>query len=131
MVARKVVVRLKPNSLAEFTELMECEIVPWLRKQEGFLGLTILPVPEGSEVATISFWDQKWSVQAYNSSGYPEVLKILAKLMDGVPCFETFDVASSTFQRNALPQPPEPGNLVQPIVVGRHESPKSSLFLLA
>ncbi len=64
MVARKVVVHLKPNSLAEFTELMECEIVPWLRKQEGFLGLTILPVPEGSEVATISFWDHKWNVQA-------------------------------------------------------------------
>ena len=43
MVARKVVVRLKPNSLTEFTEIMECEIVPWLRKQEGFVGLTILP----------------------------------------------------------------------------------------
>ena len=78
MVARKVVVYLKPNSLAEFTELMECEIVPWLRKQEGFLGLTILPVAEGSEVATISFWDHKWNVQAYNSRGYPDVLKTLA-----------------------------------------------------
>ena len=100
MVARKVVVRLKPNSLTEFTEIMECEIVPWLRKQEGFVGLTILPVPEGSEVATISFRDHKWNVQAYNSCGYPEVLKILTKLLDGVPCFETFNVARSTFQKS-------------------------------
>ena len=104
MVARKVVVRLKPNSLTEFKDLMECEIVPWLRKQEGFLGLIILPLPEGSEVATISFWDHKWNVPAHISSGHPQVLKILAKVLDGVPCFETFDVASSTFQRNALPQ---------------------------
>ena len=131
MVARKVLVHLKPNSLTEFTELMECEIVPWLRKQEGFLGLTIVPVPEGSEVATISFWDHKWNVQGYNSPGYPEVLKILAKLLDGVPCFETFDVVSSSFQSNALPQSPEPGSLGQPVVVGLGESPKPSALLLS
>lgn len=107
MVARRVVVRLKPNSLTEFMEVMECEIVPWLRTQEGFLDLTILPVPGGSEVATISFWDHKSNLQAYSSSGCPEVLKTLAKLLDGVSCFETFDVANSTFQENVVPQQPE------------------------
>ena len=35
MFARKVAARLKPNSLTEFTNLMECEILSWLRKQEG------------------------------------------------------------------------------------------------
>lgn len=69
--------------------------------------------PRGREVATISFWDHKGNVEAYNSSCYPEVLKILAKLLDGTPYVKTFDVVSSTFQRVALAPPPEAENLVQ------------------
>lgn len=99
MVARKVAARLKPNSLTEFTNLMEREILPWLRKQEGFLDLITLAVPNGNEVATISFWDEKENAQSYNSSGYPEALKVLAKLLDGTPYVKTFDVVSSTFQK--------------------------------
>jgi hypothetical protein len=113
MFARKVAVRLKPNSLTKFTNLMECEILPWLRQQEGFLDLITLAVPDGREVATISFWDHQGNAQAYNSSGYPEVLKILGKLLDGAPYIKTFDVAGSTFQRVALARPPEAENLVQ------------------
>jgi hypothetical protein len=113
MIARKVTVRLKPNSLTEFTNLMDCEILPWLRKQEGFLDLITLAVPGGREVATISFWDQKGNAQAYSASGYPEVLKILGKLLDGTPYVKTFDVVSSTFQGVALARPPEGENLGQ------------------
>ena len=113
MIARKVAARLKPDSVREFTNLMEYEILPWLRKQEGFLDLITLAVPGGREVATISFWDHKGNVQAYNSSGYPEGLKILARLLDGTPYVKTFDVVSSTFQRVALAQPWEAENLVQ------------------
>jgi hypothetical protein len=101
MIARKVAVRLKPNSLTEFTNLMEGEILPWLRKQEGFLDLITLAVPDGREVATISFWDQKGNAQAYSPSGYPEVAKILGKL----------NVVSSTFQGVAPARPPEAENL--------------------
>ena len=105
MVARKVAACLKPNSLREFTNLMEREVLPWLRKQEGFLDLIILAVPHCREVATISFWDDKGNAQAYDSGGYPEALKILAKLLDGTPYVKTFDVVSSTFQGVALAQP--------------------------
>jgi heme-degrading monooxygenase HmoA len=113
MFARKVATHLKPNSLTEFTNLMEHEILPWLRKQEGFLDLITLAVPDGREVATISFWDHQGNAEAYNSSGYPEVLKILGKLLDGTPYVKTFDVVGSTFQRVALARPPEAENLVQ------------------
>jgi heme-degrading monooxygenase HmoA len=98
MFARKVAVLLKPNSLQEFTNLMECEILPWLRKQEGFLDLIVLAVRDSREVATISFWDHQANAEAYSASGYPEVLEILQRLLDGVPYLKTFDVVSSTFQ---------------------------------
>ena len=83
MFARQVSVNLKPKTLAEFTKTMESEILPWLREQEGFLDLIALADPGGEEVVAISFWDQKENAQAYNSTGYPEVLKILRKLLEG------------------------------------------------
>jgi hypothetical protein len=106
MFARKVSVRLKPDSLQLFASLVECKILPWLRKQEGFLDLIILALPDGSEVSTISFWDQEANAQADNSSGYPEVVQILEELLDEIPYVKTFQVVSSTFQTiTRVPQP--------------------------
>jgi len=113
MFARKVAARLKPNSLTEFINLLEREILPWLRKQEGFLDLITLAVPDGMEVATISFWDHKGDTQAYNSSDCPEVLKMLGSILDGTPYVKTFEVVRSTFQRGARVRPTEAENLVQ------------------
>ncbi len=110
MFARKVAARLKPNSLTEFTNLMKREILPWLRKQDGFLDLITLAVPDGREVATISFWDRQGNAQAYSAVGYPEALKVLGKLLDGPPYVKTFDVVGSTLQTFALVQPPETEN---------------------
>ena len=105
MFARKVAVRLKQHSLREFTVLMDCEILPWLRQQPGFLDLITLAAPDDCEVATISFWDQEGSAQVYNSSGYPEALKMLEKLLDGKPYVKTFNVVGSTLQKISPGQP--------------------------
>jgi hypothetical protein len=113
MFARKVAARLKPNSLTEFTNLMEREILPWLRKREGFLDLIILVAPDGREVATISFWDHKGNAEAYNAGGYPEVLKLLEQLLDGAPYVKTFDVVGTTFLMAGLAPRPEAENLIQ------------------
>jgi hypothetical protein len=113
MFARKVAARLKPDSLTKFTNLMEREILPWLRTQEGFLDLIILAVPDSREVATISFWDHPGNAQVYNSSGYLAVLKILQELLDGTPYVKTFEVVSSTFQNAALARSPEAENMAQ------------------
>lgn len=96
MFARKVAARLKPNSLTEFSNLMECEILPWLRRQKGFLDLIVMAAPDGREVAALSFWDRRENAQAYNSCGYPEALKTLEELLDGTPYVKTFDVVGST-----------------------------------
>jgi hypothetical protein len=101
MFARKVAARLKPDSLTEFTNLVEREILPWLRRQEGFVDLITLAAPDGTEVATISFWNQRRDAQAFDSTGYPEALRILGELLDGSPYVKTFDVVSSTLQRVA------------------------------
>jgi heme-degrading monooxygenase HmoA len=113
MFARKVAVRLKPNSLPQFTNLVDGQILPWLRKQEGFLDLITLAVPDGSEVATISFWDHEGNAQAFNSNGYPEALKLLEKLLDGIPYVKAFTVVSSTLHKVAPAQATAARNRVE------------------
>jgi hypothetical protein len=107
MFARKVAALLKPNSLSEFTNLIETNILPWLQKQDGFLDLITLAVPNSDEVATISFWDHQANADAYHTSGYPEVMEILERLLDGTPYVKTFEVVGSTLQRIA-PVGPSP-----------------------
>jgi hypothetical protein len=97
MFVRKVTARLNPNSLTKFTELVESEILPWLRKQQGFLHLLILASGDGREVTAISFWDRELDAQLYHSNGYPETLEMLTELLDGRPYVKTFDVVGSTF----------------------------------
>ena len=98
MFARKVAARLKPNSLTKFVEVIECEVLPWLRTQEGFLDLIILATPEGSEVTTISFWDHQDSVQVCHSRDYPQVLRVLEDLLESAPYVKTFEVIGSTLE---------------------------------
>ncbi len=98
MFARKVSVRLKQDCLDEFVSMIEDQIVPWLRQQRGFLDLIMLAQPDGSEVATISFWDHEGNANAYAEGGYPQLLEILGKMLDGLPYVKTFLVVSSTLQ---------------------------------
>jgi hypothetical protein len=102
MFARKVTARLKPNSLREFTNLVESAILPWLHTQKGFLDLITLVAPDGSEVTAISFWDHREDAQAYNYGGYPQVLKLLGDLLDSSPYVKTFEVITSTLESGPL-----------------------------
>jgi hypothetical protein len=94
--ARIVTMRLKPNTGAEFTQTIEKRILPMLRKQKGFRDEMTFLMPGGTEAVGISMWDQKEQAEAYNSGGYPEVLRELAKVVDGTPRVQTCEVANST-----------------------------------
>jgi quinol monooxygenase YgiN len=101
MFARSVTFRLKPHSIAAFTKLIEDETLPLLRRQKGFQDEITLFVPGGRDALGISLWDEKDSAEAYNSQGYPDVLKALRKLLEGTPQVHTYEVANSTFHKIA------------------------------
>jgi hypothetical protein len=88
--------KLKANSVAEFNRIIENEVLPLLRKQKGFRDEIIFIAPERSEAIGNSFWDTKADAQAYNSTGYPELLKTLSTVVEGTPTVETFEVSNST-----------------------------------
>src|SRR5438477_12927215 len=102
MFARNVSIRLKPNSVAEFTKTLENEVIPLLRKQKGFQDEITFVVPGGTEAFGISFWDNSANAEAYNRETYPEVAKILARVVEGTPKVETYEVANSTFHKIAV-----------------------------
>jgi hypothetical protein len=101
MFARRVSMNLKANSTVEFIQLLEKEVIPMLRKQSGFRDEITFVVPGGTEAFGVSLWDNKQSADTYNRGPYAEVTKILAKLVDGTPRVETFEVANSTFHKIA------------------------------
>jgi hypothetical protein len=59
MFARKVSLQLKPNSVAAFTQIIEKDIIPLLRQQQGFQDEIAFVVPGGPEAVAISVWDQQ------------------------------------------------------------------------
>ncbi len=101
MFARSVSLRLKPNTLSEFTRIFDKEVLPMLQKQSGFRDEILFAVPGGLDVVAISLWDTKDYAEAYNTAGYPEVLKILDKVLDGTPKVQISDVISSTIHKPA------------------------------
>lgn len=101
MFARSVSIHLKPNSVAEFTQLIERESLPTLRKQKGFQDEITFVVPGGSEAVAISLWDKKENAEAYSRDAYPGVLKTLGKVVEGTPQVRTYEVCNSTFHKIA------------------------------
>ncbi len=102
MFARTVSLRLKPNTLSEFTRIFDKDVIPMLQKQSGFQDEITFAAPGGLDVVAISLWDAKDSAEAYNTAGYPEVLKILDKVLDGTPKVQVSDVISSTIHKPAV-----------------------------
>ena len=96
MFARKVTMQLKPNGVAEFTRRMEKEVLPLLRKQNGFQDEMTFIATDDREAFGISLWDRKESAETYHRGSYPEVAKILATVIEGTPQVGTYEVASST-----------------------------------
>ena len=101
MFARSISMRLKPNSVAEFNKALENEVLPLLRKQKGFQDELVLVSSNGTEAVGISLWDQKDSAEAYNRTAYPEVQKLLSKVIEGTPQVQTYEVSTSTLQKTA------------------------------
>src|ERR1700694_934742 len=99
MFARRVSLNLKPNTKAEFTQQLDKEIIPILRKQKGFQDEITFVVPSGKEAFGISLWDNKDSAEAYNLRAYLEVAKLLSKVVDGPPGVEPYEVSNPTFHR--------------------------------
>ncbi len=102
MFARNISIHLKSNMLSDYTRVFDKDVLPLLRKQNGFKDEITLAGPGGVDVTTISLWESKKDADTYNTNTYPTVLKTLARFIEGTPQVHTYDVVSSTFEMNAV-----------------------------
>ena len=102
MFARNVSIHLKPNTLSDYTQTFEKEVLPLLRKQNGFKDEITFAAPSGVDVTAISLWENKADAEAYNTNTYPQVLKTMARFIEGTPKVQTSDVVTSTFHKIAV-----------------------------
>ncbi len=92
MYARNAHFRVKSLDLAaEFARILENEILPLLRKQQGFKGEITLSNPGNLERISISLWENESNAAAYDANIYPQVLKILSPVIDGTPKIRIFE----------------------------------------
>src|ERR1700680_574919 len=104
MFARNVSIQLKSNMLSDYTRTFEKDILPLLRKQKGFTDEITLSNPNSLDAIAISLWENRADAEAYNTNTYPEVLKTLARMIDGTPKVQKFESVTSTFIKVALAQ---------------------------
>ena len=102
MFARNVSFHLKSNTLSDYTHTFENEVLPLLRKQKGFKDEITLAGQGGIDVTAISLWENKADADAYNTNTYPQVLKTMARFIEGTPKVQTSDVVNSTFHKIAV-----------------------------
>jgi hypothetical protein len=102
MFARNVSIHVKASTLADFTRTFDKDVLPLLRKQNGFKDQITLAGPGGVDVIAISLWENKHDADTYNTNTYPQVLKTLAKFIEGTPQVHTFDVVTSTLHQREL-----------------------------
>src|ERR1700752_4359108 len=103
MFARRVYMHLKPNSVEEFTQRMNNEVIPLLRKQKGFQDEITFVAPGGTDAFGISLWENAENAEAYHREGYAPVMKLLSRGVEGTPQVKTYEVCNSTFHKVATP----------------------------
>ena len=87
-IARSVRFEIAPNKSEEFHTLFRNEILPTLKKQDGFKDELLLV--QDQHVLAISVWNDMDSARKYESVTYPQLDKALRPVMSGKATVETF-----------------------------------------
>lgn len=101
MFARIVTMPLKADGTSEFANVIEKDVIPQLRAHKGFLDEIALVTSDGKVGFGISFWDSKESAEAYNRSGYGEVMKTLERVISEPTQLQLCEVTNSTAHKIA------------------------------
>ena len=95
MFARNVTLHVKPNQSKAVASKIDKEVLPILRKANGFRDLITMS-RDNDETVGISLWNTKEQADAYSKDTFPQVAKILEPLITGAPEVRTYEVSGST-----------------------------------
>lgn len=87
-IARSVRFDIAADKNEEFHTLFRNEVLPILKKQDGFRDELLLV--QDQHVLAISLWNDMDSARKYESATYPQLDKALRPIMTGKATVETF-----------------------------------------
>jgi heme-degrading monooxygenase HmoA len=87
-VARSVRFDIATDKNEEFHKLFKNEVLPILKKQDGFKNELLLV--QDQHVLAISVWNNDDSARKYESATYPQLDKALRPVMSGKATVETY-----------------------------------------
>jgi hypothetical protein len=87
-VARSVRFDIATDKNEEFHSLFKNEVLPVLKKQDGFKDELLLV--QDQHVLAISVWNNMDSARKYETATYPQLDRTLRPVMSGRPTVETF-----------------------------------------
>ncbi len=100
MFTRVVEARIKAGRAKEFSATFNEQVLPFLKKQPGFLEeITLFSTTDPERVLALSFWQTEADATRYNTEQYPTVGDILSPVLETMPKIETFEVDTSTISK--------------------------------
>lgn len=97
MYARMVKGQFKPEKFDFVTRTLENEVIPLLKKQQGFRDELSFFAKDMKEGYAISFWDNKADLEKYEREVYPKVHEKMAQAFEAKPIAHDFEVSNSTW----------------------------------
>jgi hypothetical protein len=88
--ARKVSLCLKSESVSQFLERVEHEVIPMLHQQKGFLDQLILVSDNGKIIYVYSFWENSGDAEQSDCTTLPVLTRLLTGVVDGALRVHTF-----------------------------------------
>ncbi|MEO8090875.1 MAG: antibiotic biosynthesis monooxygenase [Gemmatimonadales bacterium] len=93
-IVRNVQFQVKHGKADEFTRMLNNDVIPTLRKQEGFTHE--FAMINGDRALGISIWKDRASADKYENAGYSKVLETLAPIIEGTPKVDTYELAATS-----------------------------------
>ena len=97
MYARLVTSHIKPGLLEDVTHKMACDVIPLMKKQDGFRDEISFFDKETNESVDISFWLNKKFADQYGNEHFLKVLGRLRDDLEDTPVVRGFEVTNSTW----------------------------------
>ena len=100
MIARHIEVNIRPDRYNEFKTLVETDVLPILKRQNGFLdSLSLVTENKMDRHIVITLWKTKNDAETYQKREFPKILEMLKPFLVGTPTVDYFNVEHTTFRK--------------------------------
>ena len=102
MFTHRAKIQLKPESFTALSRKIQNEIMPALRLQKGFCsGVTSID-PQWLSAIEDTSWETREDAEAYQRTGYLEILKMLPEVAAAEPITSIFEAPDPAFNQSKI-----------------------------